>query len=73
MLLVLYKFQWAIPEIRGTPAKEDKTYLKLKIWEFPGSNFDLKKWNSENCFKKWEFPIFYVKNSKKLGFPIFCT
>ena len=32
---------WAIPEIRGTPLRQ--TYFKLKIWEFPGSNFDLKK------------------------------
>ena len=33
---------WAIPEIRGTPPKDKQ--FKLKIWEFPGSNFDLKKW-----------------------------
>ena len=36
---------WAIPKIRGTALKKKKkkTYFKLKIWEFPGSNFDLKK------------------------------
>ena len=42
-----------------------QTYFKLKIWEFLGSNFDLKNGNSKKCFKKWEFPIFYVKNSFK--------
>ena len=63
---------WAIPEIRGTPQRR-QIYFQLKIWEFPGSNFDLKNGNSKNCFKKWEFQIFYVKNSEKLEIPIFCT
>ena len=31
----------------------------------------LKNGNSKNCFKKWEFPIFYVKNSKNWEFPFF--
>ena len=39
---------------------------RLKFWP-------LQNGNSKNCIKKWEFPIFYVKNSTKLGIPIFCT
>ena len=26
------------------PHPRRQKYVKLKIWEFPGSNFDLKKW-----------------------------
>ena len=61
---------WAIPEIRGTPRKEDR-HIKLKIWESQAQILTLKKWDSKNCFKKWEFPIFKVKNSKKIEIPIF--
>ena len=51
-----------------------QTYFQLKIWEFPGSNFDLKKMGIlKIVLKNGNSPIFYVKNSKKLGIQIFFT
>ena len=61
--------KWAIPEIRGT--RRRKTYFKLKIWEFPGSNFDLKKMGILKIVLKMGIPNFLVKNSKKWEVPFF--
>ena len=63
------------------PPKEDKHTFKLKIWEFPGSNFDLKKMgilkivlkngNSHlfmsKIVKTWEFPFFVLKMIEDIG------
>ena len=62
---------WAILDSRGTPLK-GQAYFKLQIWEFHGSNFDLKKMGilkfagEKNVNSKFSMS----KTCKKLGIPI---
>ena len=55
--------------MRDTP-QEDKHIFSYKFGNSQARILTLKNGNSKNCFKKWEFPIFYVKNSKNLGIPM---
>ena len=54
------------------PPQRRQTYFKLKIWEFPGSNFDLKKMEIlKIVLKNGNSQFFMSKIVKKMGIPIF--